>query len=195
MAGSSFSLDKGESSDDIPIHSGVEEETPTCSKLISIFGLGLALTLAMSVLFLGFIVLYLNVLIPIGHWPEGPSIPWVILLVLSLLVVSYVIGIINRFGVERISKTNLPRNRKWIFLHGFIVTLIGWILIYNLLGFFQMIEPPESYWIGLVSLMISNGIQWSCLLLVGLVGYLVAVKLPVFRNKSHSQVVVHSEAS
>ena len=166
MAGSSFSVNKDESSGDIPIHSKDEEETPTCCSLVSFFGLGLVLTFTIALLILGFAVLGQYVLIPIGQWAIGSGIVTltvvgisvVTVLVLCFLVVFYIVGIINRFGVERISKTDLPKNRKWIILHGFIVTLIWLILIYNLFGLSQMIEFPESYWIGLVTLTISNAI-------------------------------------
>ena len=203
MTGDSDTLENEYTSDDIPIHSGDEEETPACCNLFFILFLGLGIAITIVVLFLGFLVLGNYALIPIEHWAEGfdivililVEIPLVSVFVLYCLIGSYIIGCINRFGVERISKIDLPHNRKWIILHGFIVTLTGLILVSIFFGFTMMIEPPESYWIGLASYTIIHAIEWFCFVLVGLVGYLVAVKLPVFRDKPHDEVVDSSRTS
>jgi hypothetical protein len=129
-------------------------------------------------------------MIPIEQWVEGYSIvfqiaveiPLFVIFILLFPISFYIVGYINRFGVERISKTKQPNNRKWTILSGFIVYSIGWILIYNILGTTMMVEQPESYWIGILSFALINSIEWFCLFLVGVVGYIVALKLPIFRN-------------
>ena len=203
MTGDSDTLENEYTSDDIPIHSGHEEDTPACCNVFFILFLGLGIAITIVVLLLGFLVLGNYALIPIENWAEGfdivilivVEIPLIMIFVLYWLIGSYIVGNINRYGVSRISKTDLPNNRKWIILHGFIVTLVGYILVYIFFGFTMTIETPESYWVGILSLAISNGIEGICLILMGLVGYLVATKLPVFRDSPNDKEVDSSRAS
>ena len=192
MVGDALRSEENELSETEPTLIEDEEETPTCCNIILIFGVGLGLGLTILVLSLGFIGLGLFVLIPIEQWAEGYDIiiqifvelPMILILILVLPTIFYIVGTINRFGVQLVSKKRLPRNRKWTVLSGLIVYTLGWILISQIFGFTMNIEHPESYWLGIGSLAITNAIEWLCLLVVGAIGYLVAIKLPLFQDKT-----------
>jgi len=190
MSGESFSSDVDYASSDPPEYPGDEEDTPTCCNVVFLFFLGLGLTLCILVAFLGITALGTFVLIPIEQWSESLPLPTYVIIEILLFVPfvasfafgSYVIGIVNRFGVQHISKSDLPKNRKWTIFHGFLILMVGWILTYNVFSFTMSIERSDSYWLALGGLALTNAIEWLCMTLTGLIGYVVATKSPLFRN-------------
>jgi hypothetical protein len=167
-------------------------EGSACCNVISFFIMGIGLCFSIVVLQLSFMAVGIFAMIPIEEWAGSYNlivqiivgIPLFLIFILVLSIIFYIIGFINRFGVERISKMKQPRNRKWIVLTGLIVYVIGLILIQTIFGFTMNVEHPESYWLGLGSIAVTNAIEWLCFFLVGSIGYFVAIKLSVFRNKT-----------
>lgn len=190
MTGDDLMSGKNSSLEVVPNHTEDEAVSSTCCNLFFLITLGLVLGIIILLLFLGFLFLGLFVMIPIEHWSENYSImiqilveiPLVIVFILIFPVSFYIIGVINRFRVEQISKARQPNNRRWTLLSGFIVYVIGMLLINGIIGFTMQIEHPESYWIGIVSHAVTDLIGWFCFFLVGIAGYLVAIKPPLFRD-------------
>ena len=190
MTGERFSSDEGYTSDDIPIQSGDEEEDPACCNWVYMLFLGTVLLILILVFFWGLIILGEYVLIPIENWAEGNGLALLIIVEISLgiilglcfLCISYIVGIINRFGIKHISGTDMPTNRKWSISHGFILTMVGWFVLNTFYRLSEMIVRPESYWLAILAEALSNAIFWSGFVIIGLVGYLVATKSPFFKD-------------
>jgi len=144
------------------------------------------------------------VLIPIELQIQGQNavimLLGYIIIVTLLAIISIpsivVIGFINRSVVGNHSKGSIPRNRKWLILQGLILYVVTMLWFIPYLEFLVSLQTSLIPWSetfpgtmgdGFVVIIISV-LRYAFIIPTGLFGYLVAFKLPLFRNDSHDEI-------
>ncbi|MGY5872884.1 MAG: hypothetical protein RTV72_11605 [Candidatus Thorarchaeota archaeon] len=139
------------------------------------------------------------VLSPIELWIEGQNSTIVIIGTISIISIISIsslpsiiaTGYVNRFLVHVLTKKKLPRNRKWLILQGLIVYVISMLLFMYFTEYLVSLRSTLTPWSetfpgstgDFYVEMIISSLRWVFRFPVGLAGYLVAAKLPIFHDK------------
>jgi hypothetical protein len=199
MTGDDVSVDE-ELVDSISAETETTKKMTVFQKILSAFFLGIFMSTPIMLLLLGLYSLTVNVLNPLRLWlAEFGFIVSILfeILVLSIIVLStlaaiLIVGYVNRAGVEGLIEISLPTNRKWVFLQGFLVLILGMILLSSLILLQLWMESSLETWSeqfpgSLGDFLVGVITGWIVplgIILVGVLGRLVAVKLPFFRGDS-----------
>ena len=144
------------------------------------------------------------VLIPIELLVQGQSAVIILLgytLIVTILAISsipsiIVIGYVNRSIVGRDTKVTLPRNHKWLVLQGLIIYVVTMMLFIPYFEFLASVQSSLRPWSetfpgtmgdGFIVLILAALLNAFSLTL-GLFGYLIAFKLPLFRNSYQDEI-------
>ncbi|MFW9844955.1 MAG: hypothetical protein ACFFEV_10295 [Candidatus Thorarchaeota archaeon] len=127
----------------------------------------------------------LFVIIPFENW-----IPFFVIIFLIILVSTFVVGFVNKGVAESIWEISLPNNRKWLITQGFLVYILGAIIQICVFSVKIWVESSLESWsdqlpgsLGdfLVG-MITEPLSLVGILLTGIIGYLIAIKIPMFKD-------------
>ncbi len=195
MAGDSISSEANESAE--------RKERSVGQKLFSALFIGFFLFTVILFSLVGIVSLYLFVIIPLEQWANEFAIssilfeiPIIVFLTLSIIAVILVIGRISRGGIEPTLEISLPQNRKCIFTQGLLVYISGVALQISSFSLIVRLESSLETWSNqmpgnlgdFVVGMITSSIFFVVILLTGMLGYLIATKLPIFKNAEYTDV-------
>ena len=192
--------------------SGTEDEAPSAtptagetkehtisSHLFKSFILGPVLSLPILFSLMGMLSLISFGLGPLETWAAGLGPLSSILVVISMvfiiglivLIATFAVGRITRFGVGSMWGMSLPKNRTWLWSRGFVMFTLGAIVISSLITLEtqleSILEPWSTQFSGSLGDfyvgMITGPFSFVGWFLVGYIGYLVAYRLTFFQEK------------